>query len=433
VQARAEQLFAEIRDENYRRVDRLFAILMVVQWVAAIVVALTISPYGWEGKVKTTHVHVWVAVGLGGLVSSLPIALVLLRPGAFVTRVVVASAQMMWSALLIHLSGGRIETHFHVFGSLAFVAFYRDWRVLLPATVVVAADHLIRQMLWPESVYGILNPEWWRFMEHAFWVTFEDIVLIMACIVGMREMREVARRRAEAEALQEERVQRSEKLAAVGQLAASVGHELRNPLAAVRNAAAFVGRRLKDGEGADPKIPQFLGVMDRELGVCTKIISDLLEFAREQPPVLAPCPLRPLVQDAIELVPRRDATVVNDVPEDLPIPNLDKDQFRQVIVNLVQNAVEAMEGRGKVMVQARAVGGELRITVSDEGPGMERATLERIFEPLFTTKTKGTGLGLAIVQGVVRRHEGKIAVESEPGKGTVFHIDIAAPARAKAA
>src|SRR5207244_4581084 len=110
-------------------------------------------------------------------------------PGRVLTRHAIAVGQMLVSALFIHLTGGRIETHFHVFGSLAFLSFYRDWRILLTATIVVAADHLVRGLLWPESVYGILNPEWWRFLEHAFWVIFEDVVLVFACLRGVREMR----------------------------------------------------------------------------------------------------------------------------------------------------------------------------------------------------------------------------------------------------
>src|SRR5436853_1366761 len=104
---------------------------------------------------------------------SVPVMILALgRPGSWVTRQVVTVAQFSWSALLIHLTGGRIETHFHVFGSLAFIAFYRDWTLLLTGTVLVASDHLIRGIWWPESVYGISNPEWWRFLEHAFCVLF---------------------------------------------------------------------------------------------------------------------------------------------------------------------------------------------------------------------------------------------------------------------
>ena len=84
---------------------------------------------------------------------------------------------MLMGALLIHLTGGRIETHFHVFGSLAFLAFYRDWRVLIPATIVVALDHMLRGLFWPQSVYGVLVASQWRWLEHAAWVVFEDVFL----------------------------------------------------------------------------------------------------------------------------------------------------------------------------------------------------------------------------------------------------------------
>ena len=108
---------------------------------------------------------------------------------------------MLTSALLIHLSGGRIETHFHVFGSLAFLMFYRDWKVLISATVVIAADHCIRGIFWPLSVFGVLTASPWRWIEHAFWVLFEDAFLIPACWQGAKEMRQIAERQATLEAL----------------------------------------------------------------------------------------------------------------------------------------------------------------------------------------------------------------------------------------
>jgi hypothetical protein len=206
---RAQARFAAHRDEIMRMTDRLFAFLMAAQWAFAIAIALLLSPYAWEGKVRTVHAHVWTAIVLGGLLSGLPIALAVLRPGWAVTRHVIATAQMLWSALLIHLTGGRIETHFHVFGSLGFLAAYRDWRVLVTATVVVAADHLVRGLSWPESVYGITNPEWWRFLEHAFWVVFAASFLVVLCIRSVKDMRLMAEKGAELEALSEGEWRRS--------------------------------------------------------------------------------------------------------------------------------------------------------------------------------------------------------------------------------
>jgi serine phosphatase RsbU (regulator of sigma subunit) len=199
VAKRAQELLAERTDANARRTDRLFAGLMAGEWVFGIILALTLSPYSWAGKTRSVHVHVPVAFGLGLLINALPFVLVYFRPGAPITRYTIAAAQMLWSALLIHLTGGRIETHFHVFGSLAMIAFYRDWRVLVPATVVVAADHLVRQIFWPESVYGIVAPENWRFVEHAFWVVFEDGFLVVSCVVGADEMKRLATQHAHLE------------------------------------------------------------------------------------------------------------------------------------------------------------------------------------------------------------------------------------------
>ena len=123
---RVRELVAEHQDRIHGQTSRLFTILMLVQWVAGIAAALWISPRAWAGATSSVNVHVWLAVFLGGAITSLPVFLTLVRPRDAFTRYTVAVCQMLMSSLLIHLSGGRIETHFHVFGSLAFLAFYRD-------------------------------------------------------------------------------------------------------------------------------------------------------------------------------------------------------------------------------------------------------------------------------------------------------------------
>ncbi|MFL6244427.1 MAG: hypothetical protein ACJ74H_00255 [Thermoanaerobaculia bacterium] len=203
-EVRAQQIHAEQMLVRRVRVDRMFAVLLAVQYVAGIIGALVVSPYAWEGKDRVLHMHVWVAILGGAGIIILPILLALFRPGTAMTRHVIAASQMLSSALLIHLTGGRIETHFHVFGSLAFLAFYLDWQVIITATVVVATDHFLRGIYWPESVYGVANAEWWRFLEHAGWVVFEDVFLIWSCILGNREIAASAARTAEVEHLSEQ-------------------------------------------------------------------------------------------------------------------------------------------------------------------------------------------------------------------------------------
>lgn len=201
--ARAEELYQEQLNARHIKGDRMFAVLMVAQWLLGIVLALTVSPFAWEGKVREFHPHLYAAVFMGAGIALFPVLLAVYLPGRTFTRHVIVGSQMLWSALFIHLTGGRIETHFHVFGSLAFVAFYFEWPLLITATVVVAGDHLVRGLLYPESVYGIPNPEWWRFLEHASWVMFENIVLAWSCVIGLREMRAAAGRQAQMEALKE--------------------------------------------------------------------------------------------------------------------------------------------------------------------------------------------------------------------------------------
>lgn len=193
---KAGVLFAAHQQTIYQTTDRLFAVLMTVQWIAGIAAALWISPRTWIGTVSQTHFHLWAAIFLGAAINILPIGLAVYKPGAAITRHSIATGQILMSALLIYLTGGRIETHFHVFGSLAFLAFYRDWRVLVPATVVVAADHFLRGIFWPQSVYGILAASEWRWLEHAGWVLFEDAVLFVAIRRSVSEMWDNARRTA---------------------------------------------------------------------------------------------------------------------------------------------------------------------------------------------------------------------------------------------
>jgi signal transduction histidine kinase len=265
VNARAETLRKEHEFTLWKQTDRLFAVLLALQWVAAVCVALWLSPYAWAGLERQVHPHIWAAVFIGGLVAIFPIGLAIWCPGETLTRMVISVAQMLHSALLIHLSGGRVETHFHVFGSLAFLSFYRDWRVLVPATIVVALDHAVRGIFLPASVFGVLTASHWRWIEHAGWVIFEDIFLFWACVRGAREMAALALRQAELESshkrVEAEVIRQTQRLeevsqelvstarkAGMAQIATAVLHNVGNVLNSVNVSAGVVTAKLRNSE-----------------------------------------------------------------------------------------------------------------------------------------------------------------------------------------
>ena len=199
VAQRTEDLVRDHREKIYRRTDRLFAGLMALQWLGVLIAAYWVAPRTWEGLSSQVHPHVWTALFLGGAVSFFPILLALLYPGRTLTRHVIAIGQLLMSGLLIHFTGGRSESHFHIFGSLAFLAFYRDWRVLLTASLVTAADHALRGFFWPLSIYGVAVVEPWRWVEHTGWVVFTDTFLIVSIAQSVREMRGIAWQQAKQE------------------------------------------------------------------------------------------------------------------------------------------------------------------------------------------------------------------------------------------
>jgi two-component system NtrC family sensor kinase len=228
-------------------------------------------------------------------------------------------------------------------------------------------------------------------------------------------------------------VYQSQKLAAVGQLAAGVAHEINNPLTGVLSYSSFLLKRAAD----KPEFKEDLEVIVRETQRCRGIVKGLLDFARPSPPEKHPTDINEIVERAIRIVQTQLAAhrveVQKTLRPDLPTVQADANQIQQIIVNLLLNADDAMgEGGGTVTLatalktdgDAPLTGArEIEISVSDTGCGIPPANLERIFEPFFSTKgRKGTGLGLAVAWGIVEKHNGRIEVESEVGKGTTFRV-----------
>jgi len=225
---------------------------------------------------------------------------------------------------------------------------------------------------------------------------------------------------AEREAAQAD-LNRQENMAAIGQLAATVGHELRNPLAVVTNVLYL----MKVGSKADANDPirRHIATAEREISAATRIVSDLLDYAAGRGPILAPVEVCDLVAEALSVVPPPDGVQVVQRGEP-QVVDVDRDQIRQALLNLITNAYDAMPDGGVLTVSTISEPGSAQITVTDTGMGMDEETRDGIFTPFFTKKARGIGLGLAVTKRVVEAHGGTIAVRSMPAAGSSFTLTL---------
>ncbi|WIG94469.1 ATP-binding protein [Myxococcus sp. SDU36] len=214
-----------------------------------------------------------------------------------------------------------------------------------------------------------------------------------------------------------------ERLAALGELAAVVAHEVRNPLGAIFNSVASIRRIV----GPDSAAVPLLDIVGEESDRLNRIVADLLTFARPPAPHPYAVPLSPLVEDAVRGALAEapgQVRVELDLADDVPSVTVDERMMRQAFLNLAINAVQAMPQGGMLRASVRRATGtpEVEVRFADSGPGIAPDVRARIFEPFFTTKAKGTGLGLAVVKRIIESHQGRVALESQPGQGTTFRL-----------
>lgn len=225
----------------------------------------------------------------------------------------------------------------------------------------------------------------------------------------------------------QDQVVRTERLAAIGQLAGGVAHDLRNPLGAIKNPVYYLKKRLGTAEMAQSnlKIAQFLQIMEDQINNSNQIITDLLDFVRIQAPTLSATNLEEIIENAISSVePRENVHIIKRFDPDLVEVLADGGQLQRVLINLTTNAQEAMPDGGELSISTQKAREFVEVAFSDTGLGIADEDIRKVFDPLFTTKTKGTGLGLAICQQILYKQGATIEVVSKLGEGTTFAVRL---------
>jgi len=221
----------------------------------------------------------------------------------------------------------------------------------------------------------------------------------------------------------QEQLVRSEKLTVLGQLAGGMGHELRNPLGAIKNAAYFLNMALEEPE---PEVKETLDILEKEVGTSERIISSLLDFAHPKPPIRHKVDINEVIQGALyHVTVPENVKVVTQLDKTLPAILADPDQLGQVFTNIIVNGIQAMPEGGQLAIKSEASNLEwVTISFADTGVGIPKQNLKKLFEPLFTTKAKGIGLGLAVTKTLVEGHGGTIEAQSKAGKGSTFTVRL---------
>jgi signal transduction histidine kinase len=260
-----------------------------------------------------------------------------------------------------------------------------------------------------------------RKTQRSMYFMIEDLNHMSRELKASRDnLEEKVRRRTDELLTISNKLHRSERLAFLGKLAGSITHELRNPMAVLKNAAYFLDGKLKGSK--EEKVLKYIEIIKKEIGIIDSIVEDVMGFARTKTPDLKDRDIAGVVEEAISALNVPDLVEIRKEFQDLPQVQADDKQLTHAVINIANNAIVAMGGNGILIFRVGKRDGYVAIDITDTGPGIPHDQRDLIFEPLYSSKPKGTGLGLPIAKMMIESQDGKITFTSEVGVGTTFSI-----------
>ena len=326
--------------------------------------------------------------------------------------------QLVWMHnILQHLS----------FAPIAAAAIYFGWKGGLGAAMLAAlcnAPHLLMGLNEGTEPRRYIGGEAMEILDFF-------LVGLVAGILADRERRQkdsLKRTTTQLDAVYKElqlsfeRMKRSERLSAIGQLSAGLAHEIRNPLASIGGATAILRRNSESSERRE----EFLEIIEKECLRLNRLLTNFLDFARPRLPQYQLADVGPILESVIGLaahsVGRQPIQLRTDIAPDMPAIKCDPEQIKQVLLNLTINSVQAMPDGGEIVLSTRVDGSRVVIEVKDQGPGISPENLDKIFDPFFTTKDTGTGLGLSVAHQILSQHGGILNAKNNSDRGATFSL-----------
>jgi signal transduction histidine kinase len=352
------------------------------------------------------------------------------------TRIAVLAAGIAVATALHYLTSPSLILWHNLFQRLYYLpiiyaAIYFGWRGGLMASTCSALCYIPHILM-----------AWYHIPDYAMNQYAEIIVFFLVGTVTGVLADQGRKQRMELEASSEqlarvnrelqnsfEQIKRADRLSAIGQLSASLAHEIRNPLASIDGAANLI----ESPQTSDEMRKGSFAIIHKEIQRLNRLLTNLLDFARPRKPEFQAMEPGRLIDAIINLAghsaEQKGITLRKDVPPSVPAFECDPEQMKQVILNLTINAVQAMTGPGEVVLSARQKDSSVVINVRDQGPGVNEEDLDKIFNPFFTTKDTGTGLGLSVVHQIVMQHGGFVTTERNPDCGMTFSLVVPLHAR----